>query len=280
MDLELSALFVDEVGTATEPKPAASSPPLYRPHHGAAVRASADQYKMGGVNLSQDNLAGGPVIDSGLPFGMQVDTYAEDTIKSLLRERDLMKEEVAQQKKAYEDLEQRVCKRAAVDINLPAEVARRVKRLENEVERCRTENEDLRIGLKAAQSQVVNLQDEIAGQKNKLKGASKKVGNARDVAGKEEEKTKSAVHDKQLQLFSERKMRQERNEVAAEKSRLAKLCIDLQRELEVERAGEPHLRERPCIRRCYRNPTGGGLYRAGALSEAVPSLQVQPTQYH
>ncbi|KAJ4372540.1 Trafficking protein particle complex subunit 31 [Didymella sp. IMI 355093] len=153
---------------------------------------------MGEVNLSQDDVAGGPVIDSGLPFDMQVDTYAEDTIKSLLRERGLLKDEVAQQRKDYEGLEQRVCKRAAVDVDLPAEVARRVKSLENEVERYRTKNKDLRAGLKYAQSEVIDLQDEVAGQKDKLKGASKNVRNAMDVTGKEEERAKSAVHDKQL----------------------------------------------------------------------------------
>jgi len=45
--------------------------------------------------MPQEDLAGGPVINSGLPFGMQVDSYAEGTIKSLLQERDSSIEEIA-----------------------------------------------------------------------------------------------------------------------------------------------------------------------------------------
>lgn len=62
------------------------------------------------------------------------------------------------------------------------------------------------------------------------------------MAGKEEEKAKSAVNDKQLQIASERRMKQALNEVIAEVAHLAKMCDTLQINLEVERAGKPHLR--------------------------------------
>jgi hypothetical protein len=241
MDLGIAALFVEELVTVTNPEPATGPAALLNPH-GDSARTAMYQDEVGGVSLSEEEFAGGPVIDSGLPFGMQVDTYAEDTIKSLLQESNLLKEKVARQKKAYEDLEQRVYKKAAVDVDLPTEVVRRLNRLENEVERFRIENKDLRDSLKVAESEVTALQDEIAGQKNKLKGAGKKVRNAKEVAGKQEEKAKSAVHDKQLRVLSERKMKQERNEATAEVARLTKQCDDLQTDLDVERAGEPHLR--------------------------------------
>lgn len=116
------------------------------------------------MSLSEDNSAGGPVIDSGLSSGMQVDAYAEDTTKSsLLQELNLLEEEITQRKKAYKDLEQCVNNKAAVDVDLPAEVVRRVSRLKNGIERKRIENKDLRDRLKTAKSEVTALQDEIVG---------------------------------------------------------------------------------------------------------------------
>lgn len=62
------------------------------------------------------------------------------------------------------------------------------------------------------------------------------------VAGRQEEKAKSAVHDTQQRFKSEHKMQQKRNQAVAEVARLSKLCDDLQTHLEAERASEPHLR--------------------------------------
>ncbi|KAF2633036.1 hypothetical protein BU25DRAFT_471224 [Macroventuria anomochaeta] len=201
------------------------------------AHATSNDNGFGGVSLPDDDFVGGPVIDSGLPFGMQIDTYAEDTVKSLLRECDLYKAEAAKHKKSYEELERRVYERAIEDKNLPAEVVRRMNRLENEIERYRVEIKELRKNLKAAESEMATFQDKIAGQKNKLKEAGKKVRNAKDFAGKQEEKAKSVVHDKQLRASSERKMRQERNEAVAEVASLTRLCDDLQVALKVERYG-------------------------------------------
>jgi hypothetical protein len=198
--------------------------------------------EMGGLDLMTDDLAGGPVTDTGLPFGMQVDSYAEETITSLLKERDTWKAEAEKRTRALEVLERCVYKKVMVDADLPGEVVRRLNRLENENERYRSENKGLKESLKVAESEVVTLQDEIAGQKNKLKGAGKKVRNAKGVAGKQEEKATTAVHDKQLRAASERKMKQERNAAVAEAQALRKRCKDLQADLDVERSGRPHLR--------------------------------------
>lgn len=104
------------------------------------------------------------MIDSGLPFGMQVDTYAEGKIGSLLQERDSLSEQIARQEKAYEELAQRVLKRAAVDADIPVEVVHRLNRLENVVGRYRVENPNSRDSLKVTQSGVIEFKDEFARQ--------------------------------------------------------------------------------------------------------------------
>ncbi len=190
-----------------------------------------------------DQLMGGPVTNSGLPFGMKIDTYAEDTIRDLIRERDEYKREVETGKNAYEQLERRVYKSVIADSDLPVEIVRRLKRLDNDNTRYRDENGKLRERLKAVESELATRENEVTGQKNRLKGAGKKVKNAKDAAEKEQEKAKNAVHDKQKRVSSERKLRQERNEAIAEAQSLAKSCEDLQADLEVERSGRPHLRK-------------------------------------
>ncbi|KAF2438374.1 hypothetical protein P171DRAFT_371433 [Karstenula rhodostoma CBS 690.94] len=137
----------------------------------------------------------------------------------------------------------RCAKKGKDDVDLPAEMVRRLERLEGEVDRYRTENDNLRDRLKAAETEVATLRDHIAGQKNKLKGAGKKVRNAKDVAGKQEEKAKDAVREKQDRVSSERKMKQKLDKALAEVASLTKLSDDLQTDLEVERAGKPHMRK-------------------------------------
>lgn len=179
----LGALFIDGAVSATRTTSAESPPTPSRTQENRTARAATNQNERDTVRVPGGDLAGGPVIDSGLPFGMQVDTYAESTIKSLLQEREVLREEIAQQKKAYEDLERRICQTAVSDISLPAEVALRLKRLDNDVERYQAENKDLRDKLRTAEREITDLQDEITGQKSKLKGADKKVRSAKEVAG-------------------------------------------------------------------------------------------------
>ncbi|KAJ4349242.1 Trafficking protein particle complex subunit 31 [Ascochyta clinopodiicola] len=182
MSFNLDVLFACEPDAAVEVGPVLAAK-LCSGTDVSKVDTPLYDEEPGGVSLMADELIGGPVADTGLPFGMHVDTYAEDTIISLLRE---------QHTKSSSD---------------------------------------------------ITLQNEIAGQKNRLKGAGKKVRNAKDVAGKQEEKAKVATHNQQMHTSSERKMKQERKEAVAEVQSLMKLCKDLQADLEVEQSGRPHLRK-------------------------------------
>ncbi|KAF3032007.1 TRAPP subunit trs31 [Didymella heteroderae] len=284
--------------TATKPRLTESSSTPHHPDDSVAAQTAATQDESGGICLSEEILAGGPVIDSGLPFGMQVDTYAEGTIKALLKERELLKREFARQKKVYKDLESRVCKAAANDVDLPAEVGRRLNRLENDVEHYLAENKVLSDGLKATQSEVADLEDAIASQKNKPKGADRQVRNAKEVADKQQEKAKSAVQDKKLRDLSKRKMKQERKEAIAEVSRLVQLWGDLQADLsympfgrrdgglhphQPDRAGEPHLRvDDPASGFGVAViPVGGSIERAHTqkLAAVFKSDQISTTQH-
>lgn len=76
-----------------------------------------------------------------------------------------------------------------------------------------------------------------------MKGAGKKVRNAKDLACKEGEKAKNAVHDEQQRVSSERKMKAERNEAKAELQKYKKENETLLAKLEVEQSRRPHLRE-------------------------------------
>ncbi|UPX15054.1 Trafficking protein particle complex subunit 31 [Ascochyta rabiei] len=242
MSVDLDVLFACELDTAAELEP--SLTPKFCP---VASVSTADTTlyddETGGASLINDELIGGPVADTGLPFGMHVDTYAEDTIKSLLRERDSWKAGAEKHSKAYEDLERRVYRNAIVGADLPTDIIGRLNLLESATDHYRVKNRTLRESLSVAENKIVALQNEIAGQKNRLKGAGKKVRNAKDAAGKQEEKAKAATHHQQLRTTSERRMKQERNEAVAEAQSLKKLCKDLQADLEVERSGRPHLRK-------------------------------------
>ncbi|OAG02733.1 uncharacterized protein CC84DRAFT_1219689 [Paraphaeosphaeria sporulosa] len=117
-----------------------------------------------------------------------------------------------------------MCRKRKYDAELPAEMVRGLERLENEVNRYQGENKELRERLKAAETEVTTLQDHVASHKNKLNGGDKKVRSAKDVAGKQEEKAKDAVREKQ-------------------DPSLTKLCDDLRADLEVERAGRSNKRK-------------------------------------
>lgn len=213
------------------PKPAA--PGVYGPRSDTNDRHGA----------AQNDFVEDTALDNDLPFGVKVDTYAEDTVKLLSHERDRWKAEAAQIRKEHNDLQRKLCRTAKTDVDLPAEMVRRLERLENDVDRYQDENKDLRDRVKAAETEVTMLQDHIVSQNNRLKGAGKKVRNAKDVSGKQEEKAKDAVREKQDRVSSERKMKQKCDKALAEAASLTKLCDDLQTDLDVERAGRPHLRK-------------------------------------
>jgi chromosome segregation ATPase len=129
------------------------------------------------------------------------------------------------------------------DSSLPTDTARRLNRLESEVARLRSENTQLKETLKTIEYENVNLGNQNDGKTRKLKGANKKVRNAKEVAGKEEEKAKDAQSDKQRHLASERRMKKERGDALAALQEQNKINGDLRAELEVEQSGEPHTRD-------------------------------------
>lgn len=242
MTLDLDSLFHEEPGGATEPESATYSASSRAANTTMVYTVSRDE-EIATASLLDNDFESGQNTDTGLPFGMRVDTYAENAIKLLIQERDAYKAESDKLKKAYDELDRRVYRKVVLEADLPAEMVHRLNRLDNETERYRAENIDLRKKLKVTEGEAVTLRAEVTNQKNKLKGAGKKVRNAKDLAGKEEDKAKTAVHNQQLRADCQKKMKQERNEAKAEAQSLRKLCEDLQADLQVERSGRPHLRQ-------------------------------------
>jgi chromosome segregation ATPase len=162
-------------------------------------------------------------------------------ITSLSKERDVWKARAENQEVTIAELDRRVSKDLAKS-DLPTDVVRRLNRLESEITRLRSENSHLKEHLQATEYEKVNLSNQNDGKAKKLKGANKKVKNAKEVAGKEEDKAKDAVGDKQRHLASERKMKKERNDALAALREQEKINADLQVELDIERQGAPHMR--------------------------------------
>jgi hypothetical protein len=234
MSLGLDALFDDEQLSA--------APSVVAP---ASVHAPGSHSFHDAFAISQLSKAlhSEGFVASELPFGVHVDTHAEEALKVVTMERDEWRERAEKCMKAFESLERRVYKKAVPELNVPADVVCRLNRLGNENKQLKAENTRLSESLKVVQSENLILENEIVGQKNRVKGAGKKVRNAKDLACKEGEKAKNAVHDKQQRVSSERKMKVERNEAKAELEKYRKENETLLAKLEAEQSGRPHLRE-------------------------------------
>jgi chromosome segregation ATPase len=169
--------------------------------------------------------------------------HADAVIMALIKERDDLQAKLEDHVKTIDQLERRIYSKIAPDALLPADVVRRLHRLETESHNLRKENATIKDNLRAAESETATLRDTITEQAQKAKGASKKTKNAKEVAGKVEEKAKDAVNDKQRRLASERKMRKERNDALAALSEQEKTTEDLRGELAKEQSGKPYLRD-------------------------------------
>lgn len=97
--------------------------------------------------------------------------------------------------------------------------------------------------LRVANSEKATLGHDNENKASKLKGANKKVKNAKEVAVKEGEKAKDAIQNKNQRLNSERKMKDERNKALADLQKEKKLTEELKAQLETERSGKPHMRD-------------------------------------
>lgn len=185
----------------------------------------------------------GDIDSEALKGAHEEDDAVREIINSLIRERDSLQAEIKDQANIIQILERRCHNKEISQSDLPGDVVRRLNRLTVENERLKRNNEELKGDLKSAETENVNLYDENEGQAKKLKGANKKVKNAKDVAGKEEQKAKDAVLDKQRRLASERKMRKEKNDALAALEEQKKITEDLRAELAIEQSGVPHIRE-------------------------------------
>ncbi|KAI4694515.1 hypothetical protein J4E81_006734 [Alternaria sp. BMP 2799] len=164
------------------------------------------------------------------------------TIATLSQQCEDWKGQAEERGRTIEDLDRKTSKAAAAS-DLPTDTVRRLNRLESEVTRLRSENTQLKDTLKTIEYENVNLGNQNDGKTRKLKGANKKVKNAKDMAGKEEEKAKDAQGDKQRHLASERRMKKERGDALAALQQQRKLNGDLRAELEIEQSGAPHMRD-------------------------------------
>ncbi|KAI4614502.1 hypothetical protein J4E83_007156 [Alternaria metachromatica] len=164
------------------------------------------------------------------------------TIATLSQQCEHWKGQAEERGKTIDDLDRRTAKTAAGS-DLPTDTVRRLNRLESEVTRLQSENTQLKDTLKTIEYENFNLGNQNDGKTRKLKGANKKVKNAKDTAWKEEEKAKDAQGDKQRHLVSERKMKKERGDALAALQQQRKLNGDLRAELELELSGAPHMRD-------------------------------------
>jgi chromosome segregation ATPase len=153
------------------------------------------------------------------------------------------KDKAEEYQKDNQRLYQRLTGTYQAQTDVPAELATRLNKMERENQGLRSEITELKEKVGEVGRENLMLFEENTGKSRKLKGANKKVKNAKDVAGKEEAKAKGAVHEKIQRQAAERKMKLERNEALAELQEYKKMSEDLGAELKIERVGRPHLRE-------------------------------------
>lgn len=151
------------------------------------------------------------------------------------------KAQAENQAKTITDLDRRTSKTTTP--GLSNETARRINRLESEAARLRSENAQLKETFQTIEYENIKLENQNDSKGKKLKGANKMAKNAKEVAGKEGEKAKGAIGDKQRHLASERKMKKERDEAQAAFQEQKKLNGDLLAKLEVEQSGAPLMRD-------------------------------------
>ncbi|KAJ4362326.1 Trafficking protein particle complex subunit 31 [Neocucurbitaria cava] len=225
MSFDLDALFLERLELFAEPQPTESR-----------------RVNSGGKETPQICEKINHAVEEAMEKGV-VDNNLRDSIQTLIHERDNWKEQAESQSEVIQKLHHRIYSKNIANSDLPADLVRRMDRVESENVRLRADNMQLKENLRAAESENATLCDENDGKNKKLKGANKKVKNAKNVAGKEEVKAKDAVLDKQRHLTSERKMKKERNDALAALEEQRKINESLRTELEVEKSGVPHMRD-------------------------------------
>ncbi|KAF2678532.1 hypothetical protein K458DRAFT_348231, partial [Lentithecium fluviatile CBS 122367] len=172
----------------------------------------------------------------------QMSGLLEERIMELTKERNQWKTLAEDSVVRIGVLEKRIASKSASAPPLDPDVVSRLNRLEQENRQLLSKNLNLEEEVCDLKREKALLCDDNKGKSRKLKGASKKVKNAKDVAVKEKEKADDAVHERNLRLKSER---DSRKELKAEKGKVAnceKTIANLEADLHIERSGRPHLR--------------------------------------
>jgi hypothetical protein len=221
MSFHLDALFREPVELYPEPP----SP--------KTLSKGALGTKAAAALLKENSYIDGMAAEDGEDAGT---TVLGDTLTALILDRNAWKAQAEERNKIINGLDQRIS-RDPNHSDLPGDVVRRFNRHESEVTRLKSENAQLKDSLYIIECENTRIGNQNDGKARKLKGANKKVKNAKDVAGKQEEKAKEAVGDKQRHLASER------NDALAALQEQKKINMDLVAKLEVEQSGAPHVRE-------------------------------------
>ena len=166
-----------------------------------------------------------------------------ETLSNERNERIEWKKKDQEYEKTIQKLHQRLAGKYESQPDLTIEVVNRINHLERENQRLQSKVTECEEKSEKYERDNIVLYNENTDKTKKLKGAKKKIVKAKSIVGKEEEKAKTAVNDKNNRLTSERKMRKERNEALASFEEQKKICEDLRAQLTVEQAGHPHLRE-------------------------------------
>lgn len=137
-------------------------------------------------------------------FDVLAETALQDKNRTLIGEMKEWKNKAEEYQKVNHRLYQRLTGTYQAQTNVPAELATRLNKMERENQRLRSEMTELKEKVGEVGRENLMLCEENTGKSRKLKGANKKVKNAKYVAGKEEAKAKGAVHER----FSVRRLRE------------------------------------------------------------------------
>jgi hypothetical protein len=167
----------------------------------------------------------------------------EDQVVELTQERDHWKAQAETCAVRIDVLEKRIASKLASVGPVDSDVVARLNRLEQENRQLKSKNLNLEEELRELKTEKTLLCDDNEGKSRKLRGAHKKVMNAKDVAKKEKEKADEALHQKKLRLESEREMRKKMKAEEAKVADCEKKIASLQSKLYAETSGYPHVRD-------------------------------------
>jgi hypothetical protein len=152
---------------------------------------------------------------SDLMGGVQL-MMNQDPITALMDERDKWRNRTNESAKRIAVLEKRMASKSITGLPLGSDLKARLDHLERENERLKREKLRVEEELQATKMQNASLCNDNDGKSRKLKGANKKVKNAKDVAVKEEEKAKEAAHERDQRLKQQREQQRKLKTAQAE----------------------------------------------------------------